>query len=162
MIKAVVYESNTGFTKRYAELFAAKLELPCYTIKEAAKNTEKGAEIEFFGWIYANKIKCLKKACKRWNVVCAAGVGMNAPSRTYSDILTEANPSSFPIFYLRGGMNANKLRGFGRLMIKMLTEELEKSNKPEDAEIIKLLKTGGDYVSEENLAELIAFTLDKI
>lgn len=77
MIKAVVYESNTGFTKRYAELFAAKLELPCYTIKEAAKNTEKGAEIVFFGWIYANKIKCLKKACKRWNVVCAAGVGMN-------------------------------------------------------------------------------------
>ncbi|MGN0650993.1 MAG: hypothetical protein ACI4KM_11190 [Oscillospiraceae bacterium] len=162
MITAVVYESGTGFTKRYAQLYAAKLELPCYTIKEAAKQLEKGAEIVFFGWVFANKIKGLKKAGKRWRLVCSAAVGMNKPGKTYNKLLKEANPVSFPIFYLRGGINPGKLRGFSGLMIKMLAEDLEKSNKPENDETIQLLKSGGDFVSEENLSEIIAFTLDKI
>lgn len=162
MIKAVIYESNTGFTKRYAQAFAEKLEIPCYTIKEAAKQVEKGAEVVFFGWIYANKVKGLKKALGRWNVVCIAAVGMNIPAHTYEDLLAEKNHTSVPIFYLRGGMDITKLRGFSKLIIKMLAEELEKSGKPDDAEIVNLLKHGGDFFSEANLAELTAFTLDKI
>lgn len=162
MIKAVVYKSGTGFAKRYAEMFAAKLELPCHTLKEAEKQIEKGADIVYFGWIYANKIKGLKKACKRWNIVCAAAVGMNAPSEAYTKLLTDANKAAFPLFFLRGGLDKSKLRGFDRLMINMLTEELEKEGKPENAEIVQLLKTGGDFVSEGNLAEIIAFSLDKL
>lgn len=104
----------------------------------------------------------MKKARGRWNVICAAAVGMNEQCQTYDKLLTEANQASFPLFYLRGGLDKSKLRGFNGMMINMLAEDLEKSNKPENAEMIKLLKSGADYFSEENLAGIIAFTLDKI
>ena len=34
---SIVYTSNTGYTKQYAEMVAKKLCLPIYTIKQAKK-----------------------------------------------------------------------------------------------------------------------------
>ena len=41
MIKAIVYNSETGFTKEYAEMLYKKINIPCYTIKEAKKKLNK-------------------------------------------------------------------------------------------------------------------------
>ena len=38
MIKAIVYKSNSGFTKEYALMLSKKLVLPVYDIKEANKS----------------------------------------------------------------------------------------------------------------------------
>jgi len=40
MIKAIVYESNTGFTQKYAELLAEKTGLPVYSHKNLKHKLE--------------------------------------------------------------------------------------------------------------------------
>lgn len=69
MLKAIVYESNTGHTKEYAEMLGKKLEIPAFTIKEAKKELNKNDEIIFLGWIFATKIMGLNKV-KKYNVKC--------------------------------------------------------------------------------------------
>ena len=45
MIDAVVYTSNTGYTKQYAELLSKRLSLPVYSLKDAPSELKDGSEI---------------------------------------------------------------------------------------------------------------------
>lgn len=156
---AVIYESNTGFTRRYAQLLAQKLGIPCHCLKDAKKQAAKGADVIYLGWVFANQICGYKKAKKRWNVRAVAACGMNPESEKYTEILTETNKPECPLFYLQGGIDPTALKGLKRKLIKMVCENLVRENKPENAELIKIMTEGGDFVSEENLAGLIAFGL---
>ena len=158
-MKAIIYESNTGFTERYAKLLSEKVNIPAYTIKEGKRAVEKGADIIFMGWVFANNIKGLDKAKKQWNIVAAAAVGMNPKTDKNTEIVKEANKLDIPLFYLWGGLDNNKLKGVNKMMLGFVRDSLIKENKPEYADVIEVFKNGGDFVSEENLTELIAFAL---
>lgn len=55
----IAYESKTGFTKRYAEMLAAKTGMKLYRVNELSK-TEINEEIVFLGWLKAGRIQGLK------------------------------------------------------------------------------------------------------
>ena len=61
MIKSIVYKSNTGHTKQYAEMLSEVLKVPAYDLKEAKSNLKKNDEIVFLGWVCATKIQGLSK-----------------------------------------------------------------------------------------------------
>ncbi len=159
---AIVYESNTGFTERYAKILSKKLNIPAYTIPEAKKAVAKGEEIIFMGWVFANKISGLDKAKKLWKIIAAAAVGMNPKSDKNTEIVKTENKLEIPLFYLWGGLDNNKLKGVNKIMLGFVRDALIKENKPEYADAIEVFKNGGDFVSEENLTELIAFGLANI
>ena len=138
-MKAVIYESNAGSARRYAEMLASKLGVPAYSYKEAVKG--------------------LPRAQKRWNLICAGAVGMNPPGGIYNKILHENNPTDIPIFYLRGALDYHKLKWLQRKLLQTICTDLEKQNKPGTQEMINILKNGCDYVSEENLSAIAAFAL---
>lgn len=48
MLQAIVYESNTGFTKRYAEILAAQTGIAAYSVAESRKNVSFTAAVSFF------------------------------------------------------------------------------------------------------------------
>lgn len=75
MIKAIVYESKAGHTKRYAEMLSDKINAKVMSLKEAKKELKRNDEIVFLGWVCATKIKGLKKA-KRYNIKCVGAVGI--------------------------------------------------------------------------------------
>lgn len=156
---AVIYESNTGSTERYARLLAEKLGKPAYSAKEAASKLAKGAEVIYLGWVMANQICGLKKAVRRWNVKAAGAVGLYPMSETNTNILIAKNKPDFPLFYLRGGLDYSRLKGMKKKLIMMIRDNLIRENNPENAELIKVLTDGGDFVSEENLTALLAFGL---
>ncbi len=160
-MKAIIYESNTGNTRKYAEILGAKLEIPVYSFKEAKKKVPRNEEAVFLGWIFANKIQGLGKAKKLWKLKCAFGVGMNAKSEKYSQILKEANPVGSPLFYLRGGLDLSKLKWLQKKLLETIRADMEKQNKPGTEEMIAILRDGCDFVSEENLTEALAFLLLK-
>ena len=60
-MEAIVYTSNTGTTKEYAELLGSKLSLPVYSLNEAKTNLKADSEIIYLGWIMASSIKGYKK-----------------------------------------------------------------------------------------------------
>ena len=67
-IKAIVYTSNSGFTKQYAEMLGEKISLPIYSLKEVPRQISKGDGIIYLGWICANHIKGFSRAAKRFSV----------------------------------------------------------------------------------------------
>lgn len=158
-MKAVIYESNTGSARRYAEMLADKFGVPAYSLREAQKILPKDEEAIFVGWIFANKIQGLKKAQKRWNLLCVCAVGMNPGGEVYDKILREANPTDIPIFYLRGRLDLNRLKWLQKKLIQTICADLEKQNKPGTEEMINVLKNGCDFISEDNLMAVIAFAL---
>lgn len=158
-MEAVVYESNTGFTKRYAEILAEKFNIPAYSLKDALRNLTKGAEVVFLGWVYANEIVGFRKASKRFVVKAVCPVGVFPKNAEVIELIKEKNKPACPLFYLRGGLDRTKLKGLRKKLIDVICNELSRENKPEDAKMIDLLKNGGDFVSEENLTDIIAFML---
>jgi len=74
----IVYESKTGFTKKYAEMLAAKTKLKVFHVKEISK-LNKDEDIIFLGWIKVGKIQGLNKV-REYNIiaVCGSGTGRTA------------------------------------------------------------------------------------
>lgn len=62
----IVYESKTGFTKKYANMLSAKTGLKVFQIKELSK-VNQDEEIIFLGWMKVGKIQGLDKL-RKYNV----------------------------------------------------------------------------------------------
>ena len=160
---AIVYKSNTGHTRRYAELLAKKINLPAYDLNEAVKLLSRGSSIIYLGWVRAGKIQGYKKAANQYHVVLVCSVGIN------DDILASENirkataiSETIPIFNLKGGINRSMLKGINKFIITMLEKGLSSAqNKSDaDAKMLELLKSTADFVSEENLEPVINQYLD--
>ncbi len=161
MIKAIVYKSNTGHTLRYAKMLKEKLNIPCYSIKEAKTCLSSKEEIVYLGWVCANKICGLSKATKKYNVKCCGAVGAYPESEEYIKGLKNFNKVTMPFFYLHGGIDFSKLKGIQKSIVKMVGKMLEKENKPENEEIYKIFNDGADFVEEKNLDNMLKYILDK-
>lgn len=156
MIKSIIYKSNTGHTKQYAEMLSRTLKIPVYDLKEAKSKLKKNDEIIFLGWVCASKIQGLNKV-KKYNIRCVGAVGVYPSEQNYINSLKIANKLNDEMFYLRGGIDYNKLNGFKKKMLQFVGNMIEKENKPENQEMIKLFKNGANYVSEKNLEQLLTF-----
>ena len=66
MIRAIVYTTNTGTSKEYAEILATKTDLSHMSLEEAKKKLPKGTQIIYIGWIMASEIKGYKEAKSRY------------------------------------------------------------------------------------------------
>ena len=159
---AIIYKSNTDYTKQYAELLGKKTELPVYSLEEAMRRKVSDRSVIFLGWLMAGKVQGYKKAAKRYNIAAVCGVGMGATGSQLQDV-QKANilPPSMPVFTLQGGFDMKRLRGVYKLMMtimsktagKMLSEK--KDRTPDEDDMLDLLLHGGNRVSEENLAAVL-------
>lgn len=159
----IVYESKTGFTKKYADMLAARTKLKLYPVKEISK-ISKNDEIIFLGWMKAGTIQGLSKL-KSYNVkaVCASGTGRNAEPDTET-VIARNKISGKPFFYLRGGCKSLKeMKGMDKLMlsmfVKMLKSRKDKDEKTEEA--ITIIENGFDGVKEENLEPILLWIEEK-
>lgn len=161
-MKAIVFESYTGNTKKYAELLGQKTGIPVYEHKEASKHLGKNDEIIYMGWLFASSVKGYKKASKNYNVKAVCGVGMRRSSdEAYNDMVKSNKIDGTKAFYLQGGYDGNKLRGIYKLMMKMMSKvllnmiEKKETKTDEDLETIDMINNGRSLVKEENLAPVL-------
>lgn len=157
--KAIVYTSNTGFTKEYAFLLHQKIQLPVYSLNEAKTQLSKNDEIIYLGWLMAGKIQGYQKAAQRYTICGVCGVGMGSCGSQMDDVRkVNQLANDLPLFTLQGGFDMNKLSGIYKLMMVTMKNTLgkklqEKSDKTEDEEVmLKMLLEGGNGVKEENLS----------
>ncbi len=153
----IVYESKTGFTKRYADMLAAKTKLKAFSVKELSK-VNHGEEIIFLGWMKIGKIQGLQKT-RKYNVkaVCGSGSARNAEPDTET-VITRNKIEGIPFFYLRGGcFPLKELKGMDKIMmsmfVKMLKRRKDKDEKLEES--IDIVENGFDGVKEENLEPVL-------
>lgn len=159
----IVYTSNTGYTARYAALLGEKTGLPVFSLTEAKKRLPRGAQVIFLGWLCAGAVKGYRSAARRYRVMAVGGVCLGTTgSQTDTARKATGIPSETPLYTLQGGMDYSRLRGVNRFMIKMLVKMLEsKQRTPDEEAMLALIRAGGDYVSEENLADLLAWYEDR-
>ena len=69
----------------------------------------------------------------------------------------EANNVNVEFFYLRGGLDFDKITGIKKKVLQFVKNMMEKENNVENQEMIKLFKDGGNYVSNENLKPMIKY-----
>lgn len=158
MIKAIIYNTNSGFSKQYAYNFALNTGLPIYNIKDVKKKLNKGDKIIYFSWINANKIVGLKKL-KDYEIVYACSCGMFF----YNDEIIEAlkkNNNIENIYYLQGGIRWRELKFFQRLLVKMVLSDLKRKNKKnllsdEDKIILDRLNFGYEKIDLNSLNALV-------
>jgi hypothetical protein len=163
-MKAIVFESKTGFTKKYAQILSKKMNVPCYSQEEAKSKLSQGDEIIFLGWIFASMVKGYKSAAKRYKIKAVGAVGMGDSSQEIIDKLIQSNNlGDTKLFYLQGGFNIEKLKGMNKLLMKMMTSSVKKSLEKKDEktnkdiESLKRLENGCDFVCEENLSPIINY-----
>ena len=161
---AIVYTSNSGYTAQYAKLLSAKTGLPVFDLAEAEKKLKKGSEIIYMGWVMAGFIKGYKKAAATYCVKAAVGVCMGGTGSQIPDVKKNNKiPDSIPVFTLQGGFDMKKLHGIYRFMmscmIKVIGKDLEnrKSLTPNEEAMLDMVKNGGNYVSEKNMTDLLAW-----
>lgn len=153
----IVYESKTGFTKKYAEMLSAKTGLKHYPVKELSK-ININEEIIFLGWMKIGKIPGLKKAIKyNLKVVCGSGAGRTAEPDAET-IAARNKLVNVPFFYLQGGcLPLRDIRGIDRIMMSMFVNVLRKRKDKDEKtiEAIDTIEKGFDGVKEENLIPII-------
>lgn len=153
----ILYESKTGFTKKYADMLAEKTGLKVFTVKELSK-VNSDEEIIFLGWMKAGKIQGLDKLRKnKVKAVCTTGMGQTAEPST-EEVIARNKIEGIPFFYLHGGcLPIKELKGMDKIMMSMFIKML-KSRKDKDEKLIEsisMIENGFDGVKEENLKPVL-------
>ena len=157
-MNAIVYISNTGHSKAYAEILGKKTGLPVYSLPKAVKELPKGTKIIYVGWLFVGSVKGYRKAAKRFNVRAVCGVGLCDTGAMLEGVRKAISlPEEVPLFTLQGGIDKTKLSGINAYMIKMLIKMMtkKKDKTADDVRMLELLNLDRSYVCEENAAEFL-------
>lgn len=162
---AIIYTSNTGFTRRYAQLLGEATGLPVHNLSAAGKAVPRGASIVYLGWLMAGSVKGVKKAIGRWTVtaLCAVGMGSDGEKQLEGLGAKCGLAATVPLFYLRGGYAPEKLKGLYKVMMMPMGAIVKKAGAgnaetdPQAAEMLTAFTQGGDWVSQEQLVPIIEY-----
>lgn len=155
----IVYRSNTGFTKEYAEMLGKAEKMKVCPLAEAQVKVGPGESVFFMGPLMAGHISGIDQAVKKFSVKGVCGVGMSPASQQVLDTLAKANyvPNA-PIFYLQGGWAPKKVGWLKRRMVGMATKSMRESLRDkggsrtsEEDKQLDFLIHGGSFVAFENL-----------
>lgn len=161
----IIYKSSTGFTKRYAELLAEKLDCPVMDIKAAQSAPLSGYDIIIFGTrAHAGTIdglRKLRKILQKHGRSAARGLNLQrdlpdilfvtgaAPAEDqaateglWQDNLTAEELARLPHFYLPAGLCYEKMTFTDRMMMKGLSFMMKHKKD----------KTGRDIALERQIA----------
>lgn len=157
---AIVYRSNTGYTRQYAEMLSQQTGLPAYDQKKMGDALPEGTPIVYMGWVRIGRVQGFKKARKKYDVVAICPVGMGLPNpMAYEEAAKRSKMDA--IFCLHGGFELRKVRGLDRRLMGNLAKNLQSAlgNLPERSEsqevMLNLAVNGGSYVDQKYLDPLI-------
>lgn len=157
---AIVYVSNTGFTTRYAAMLSARLGIPAHPLAWALKALPAGTPVIHMGWLMAGSVRDCRKAARRFDVRAVVGVGLGDTGAQDEQARKACRlPADVPVFTVQGGMKLSELQGPYRIAIRLLTRAMaaKKDPTPGEARMTALLQAGGDFVSEKELAAVLAW-----
>ena len=155
----IVYRSNTGFTKEYAEMLGKAEKKKVCSMAQAKEQAAAGDAVFYMGPLMAGHIVGIDQAVKSFNVQGVCGVGMSPASQQVLETLSKANyvPNA-PIFYLQGGWARKKAGWLKRRMVNIVTRSTREALRdkgsrrtPEEEAQYQMLVGGGSFVAFENL-----------
>ena len=169
----VIYNSQTGFTKRYEEWIAEAAGADCLELSDAKKKDLAAYEaIIFGGWACAgsiSKLSWFKNNIAKWTdkkliAFCVGASPIENPEiePALKKNFNESELKKVSIFYCPGGFNYEKMSTPSKLAMKMFIKALKaKKDKTEkEQEMIKMISSSYD-ISDKKYIEPILECLKK-
>lgn len=169
----VIYNSQTGFTKRYAEWIAEASGADCLPLATAKKKDLTAYEtIIFGGWACAgsiSKIGWFKRNMDKWAdkkliAFCVGASPIDTPQigASLKRNFNESEQKRVKTFYCPGGFHYEKMSFPSKFMMKMFIKTLKaKKNKTEEERVmIKMISSSYD-ISDKKYIEPILQCLKK-
>ena len=166
----IVYGSQYGTTKRYAEKFAEMTHFPVVSYEDVKTLTDY-ERIIYFGALYAGGVKGLKNTVKNLSpntklIIVTVGLADVCDKENISNIrnsirkqVPEHLLKTASVFHLRGGIDYSRLNFKHRTMMKMVYHSLKskpaESLTQEDKLFIETYNKKTDFVDYASL-KLIA------
>lgn len=163
----VLYNSKTGFTRKYAELLALELGCTALPLAQAPADLSGYAAVVFGSRLHAGVFDGWKKAQKLLQgrgakklVVFATGAMPNeaedAIQKTWTQNLTPAELEAIPHFYLQAGLCYEKMGGLDRTMMKFAAWAMgkKKDKAPEDEAFLNAIRQSYDISDPKYLRPL--------
>lgn len=171
---AIIYCSQTGFTKRYAEWLAE--DLRCEAVPYAQRGSldlNQADVLVFCSWFHAASIKgaaWLKKAMRRrpklQAVVLATGAapmpcetrGASETEEAFRRTFLESEYPDLPHFYCHGGFDFDRLGAADKIAMRMFFKANAKAAEtdPKAAEMLRVMGDGFDGTRREYLEPVLA------
>jgi menaquinone-dependent protoporphyrinogen IX oxidase len=174
----MVYQSKSGYTKRYIEMLAGQVEGTMVELKAVSATQMTGyGVIVYAGGVYAGKISGIKKFFRLLGssspqkialvAVGAAPLTSALREKLMQDNLTAETVTSLvkpKFFYLQGGFDPDKLNIALKAMLGMMSKNLQKKQMKtpdkiteEEQGFLDFFQVANDQTSEEQLAPLVAY-----
>lgn len=166
MKKIVVYQSETGFTAKYAGWIAEDLGCNAVELKSTNLNELNSYDMVIYGgWIMGGMVAGYDKVKKQdlKNIV-VFGVGMTVPSEKVTAKIAEQNQiPREQFFYFEGGYNPQKLGFVQKMMMNMIKKSLlKKADKTaEDLHTLETFK-GADNTDRNAIKGLVEYCETKM
>lgn len=163
----VVYTSQTGFTRRYAQWIADAAGADCVELSQAKKeNLSRYDAVVYGGWACAggiSKLGWFKGNMDKWRgkklaVFCVGGSPIDSPDiePALRRNFTDEEFKKVHVFYCPGGFNYEKMSVPSRLMMKMFIKALKAKKDKTEAEDAMIRMISGSYdISDRKYIEPI-------
>jgi menaquinone-dependent protoporphyrinogen IX oxidase len=169
----IIYTSQTGFTKKYADWLAQKTGGDLLDLKDAQKKNDAFFEdyeaIVYGGWVMAAsvvKVKWFLNRAASWKgkklaIYCVGGSPNDNPDVEVmlKNLLTDEQREYIRAFYCQGGFNYERMNAPSRLAMKMFVSALKKKKDPTEEEKImtEMVAKSYDISDEKYLEPLIEY-----
>ena len=168
MNAVVIYYSQTGFTRQYAQWLAEELGCSCVPYEGRKQIDPAQYDLVIFGsWCHAGKIQKLKWFLNDFSVKensrkAVFAVGAIPSSSANVEQLFEQNMSAgerkkIPGFYLQGGLRYEKMSLSSRLMMKAFSKMIaqKKDKTPDEEEMARMICHSYDISNRMYLEPMI-------
>lgn len=169
----VIFHSQTGFTKRYAEWIAEETGADCVELSAAKKKDLTAYEAIIFGsWACAGSISKIswfkgnidKWADKKLIAFCVGGSPINNPEikTALNRNFNKSERKRVKTFYCPGGFNYEKMSAPSKLVMKMFVKMLKaKKDKTEEEQVMAKMISSSYDISDKKYIEPILQYLKK-
>ena len=165
----ILYNSKTGFTRKYAELLALELGCTALPLKNAPADLSGYAAVVFGSRLHAGVFDGWKKAWKLLQsrgakrlVVFATGAMPNGAEdqiqKVWEQNLTSAELKSIPHFYLQAGLCYEKMGRADRAMMRFAAWAMsrKKAKTPEDEAFQNAISRSYDISDSKYIQPLVS------
>ena len=166
----VIYTSQTGFTKRYAQWIAEAVKGECLELSAVKKRSLEAYDaIVYGGWVCAGTIRKLdwfKNQVNGWTdkklaVFCVGGSPIDSPDIEpfLKKVSDDMKREDVGVFYCPGGFCYEKMPMASRLMMKAFTKTLKSKKDKTEAEeaMVKMISSSYDISDEKYIRPIVEF-----
>lgn len=166
----VIYNSQTGFTRRYAEWIAEATGADCLALSAAKKKDLAAYDaIVFGGWACAasiSKISWFKGNIDKWAdkkliAFCVGGSPIENPEVEIAlkQNFNESEQKKVKTFYCPGGFNYEKMSTSSKLAMKMFVKALNAKKDKTEAEqiMVKMISSSYDISDKKYIEPILQY-----